>query len=166
MKEEIGLIRRMQKFDIENVLHIYSEGLQTKMATFETSIPSIEVWDKAHHKTLRFVAELDLKVVGWIALTQISSREVYRGVGEISIYISGSSRGMGVGTLLIEKMIQESENEGFWTLQSSIFTKNKPSIALHKKMGFRVVGTREKIAQLDGDWQDTMIMERRSKFIV
>ncbi|MGG0655406.1 N-acetyltransferase family protein [Rummeliibacillus pycnus] len=160
------MIRSMQEFDLENVLHIYSEGLQTKMATFETAIPSIEEWDKAHHKNLRFVAELDQKVVGWIALTQISSREVYRGVGEISIYISGSSRGMGIGTLLMEKMIQESENEGFWTLQSSVFKKNKSSIALHKKLEFRVVGTREKIAQLDGEWQDTIILERRSKFIV
>jgi len=88
----------MQEADLERVIQIYSEGLATKMATFETSVPSKKVWDKAHHKTLRFVAEVDKQIIGWVALSQVSARDVYRGVGEISIYIDTSARGKGIGT--------------------------------------------------------------------
>ena len=134
------LIRQLNESDLDQVLHIYEQGLATKCATFETIVPSKEVWHKKYHPTLRFVAEIDGNVVGWITLSQASSREVYRGVGEISVYISESARGKGVGTLLMKKMIQESEKEGFWTLESSIFAINKSSLALHEKMGFRIVG--------------------------
>ena len=160
------IIRQMQGSDLDSVLQIYGEGLETKCATFETSIPSRESWNKEHHLTLRYVAELESKVLGWVALSPVSTRYVYRGVGEISIYISISARGKGIGSLLMEKMIQESEKEGFWTLQTSVFAINESSLALHQKMGFRIVGTREEIAQRDGEWRDTVIMERRSKLIV
>lgn len=158
-------IRQMVETDLDQVLKIYGEGLATGCATFETNIPTKEVWDKKYHPKLRFVVEYEENVVGWITLSQVSSREVYRGVGEISVYISESARGKGVGTLLMETMIQESERAGFWTLESSIFAINKPSVALHERVGFRVVGTREKIAQRDGKWHDTIIMERRSRII-
>lgn len=156
----------MNESDLDQILHIYEQGLATKCATFETIVPSKEVWHKKYHPKLRFVAEVEGTVVGWITLSQVSSRDVYRGVGEISVYISESARGKGVGTLLMEKMIQESEKEGFWTLESSIFAINKSSLALHEKLGFRIVGTREKIAMRNGKWHDTIIMERRSENIV
>jgi len=159
-------IRQLVESDLDAVLSIYGEGLATKCATFETNIPSKEVWNKKYHPTLRFVAEIDGIVVGWITLSQVSIREVYRGVGEISVYISESARGKGVGTSLMKKMIEESEKEGYWTLESSIFAINKSSLALHEKMGFRIVGIRKKIAMRDGKWHDTIIMERRSKDIV
>ncbi|WP_346655525.1 GNAT family N-acetyltransferase [Lysinibacillus sphaericus] len=132
------------------------------MATFETIVPSAQVWDERHHATLRFVAEEHNKVVGWIAITPVSTRAVYSGVGEVSVYISSDSKGKGIATKLFKILIEESGKAGFWTLQSSVFAINTSSIQLHKKMGFRVVGTREKIAQLYGEWHDTIIMERRS----
>ncbi|MGW6382977.1 N-acetyltransferase family protein [Peribacillus butanolivorans] len=159
------MIRQMKLTDLDAVLTIYGEGLKTGCATLETTIPSKEKWNSSHHKTLRFVAETGEQVVGWVALSPISTRQAYSGVGEISIYVRSIYRGTGVASLLMGKMIEQSEKEGFWTLQSSIFAINKPSIKLHKKMGFRTVGTREKIAQLYGQWHDTVIMERRSENI-
>ena len=159
------IIRLMEEKDLQSVLQIYKEGLQTEIATFETEVPSIEVWEKGHHPTLRFVAEEEAGVIGWVAISPVSSREVYKGVGEVSVYVSGEVKGKGVATLLMEKMILESEKIGYWTLQSSISTENEASISLHKKVGFRVVGVREKIGKRDGRWQDTVLMERRSKII-
>jgi len=156
------LIRKMEHKDLKEVLNIYKEGIDTGMATFETNVPSEQVWDERHHAILRFVAEEHNKVIGWIALSPVSTRTVYSGVGEVSVYISNDSKGKGVASKLFRKLIEESENAGFWTLQSSIFAINTSSIQLHKKMGFRKVGTRERIAQLDGKWHDTIIMEKRS----
>ncbi|MGN4123432.1 N-acetyltransferase family protein [Lysinibacillus sphaericus] len=132
------------------------------MATFQTEIPSEQVWDEGHHATLRFVPEDHNSVVGWIGISPVSSRAVYSGVGEVSVYISNDSKGKGIASKLFKVLIEESEKAGFWTLQSSIFAINASSIRLHKKMGFRGVGTREKIAQLNGEWHDTVIMEKRS----
>nr|WP_106779588.1 GNAT family N-acetyltransferase [Lysinibacillus timonensis] len=158
-------IRQLIQSDLNEVLRIYEEGMETGCATFETKVPTKEIWDQKYHPTLRFVAEENGQVYGWISVSQVSRREVYKGVGEISIYINSTVRGMGVGTLLMQKMIEESENVGFWTLESSIFAINESSIALHKKR-FRIVGTREKIAKRKGKWYDTIIMERRSKLIM
>jgi len=151
----------MEKKDLQEVLKIYKEGIETGMATFETIVPSEQVWDERHHATMRFVAEEHNREVGWIAISPVSTRSVYSGVGEVSVYISSESKGKGIASKLFKVLIEESEKEGFWTLQSSIFTINSSSILLHKKMGFRIVGTREKIAQLDGIWHDTVLMERR-----
>ncbi|MEB2298872.1 GNAT family N-acetyltransferase [Lysinibacillus xylanilyticus] len=156
------LIRKMEHKDLKEVLNIYKEGIDTGMATFETNVPSEQVWDERHHAILRFVAEEHNKVIGWIALSPVSTRTVYSGVGEVSVYISNDSKGKGIASKLFRKLIEQSENAGFWTLQSSIFAINTSSIQLHKKMGFRKVGTRERIAQLDGKWHDTIIMEKRS----
>lgn len=156
-------IRKMEQKDLLEVLKIYQEGINTGMATFETNVPSEQVWNEKHHATLRFVAEEHNKVVGWIAISPVSTRIVYSGVGEVSIYILSDSKGKGIASKLFEILIEESEKAGFWTLQSSIFAINTSSIQLHKKMGFRIVGTREKIAQLHGKWHDTVIMEKRNR---
>ncbi len=156
------IIRKMEQKDLKAVLGIYKEGIETGMATFQTEVPSEQVWEEGHHATLRFVAEDHNSVVGWIGISPVSSRAVYSGVGEVSVYISNDSKGKGIASKLFKVLIEESEKEGFWTLQSSIFAINTSSIQLHKKMGFRVVGTREKIAQLHRKWHDTVIMEKRS----
>ncbi|MCK1989823.1 N-acetyltransferase family protein [Lysinibacillus fusiformis] len=155
------VIRKMEKKDLIEVLKIYKEGIETGMATFETIVPSEQVWDERHHATLRFVAEKHYRVVGCIGISPVSTRAVYSGVGEVSVYISSDSKGKGIASKLFKILIEESEKVGFWTLQSSIFAINTSSIQLHKKMGFRVVGIREKIAHLHGKWHDTVIMERR-----
>ncbi|MBL3730702.1 N-acetyltransferase [Lysinibacillus sp. HST-98] len=156
------IIRKMENKDLQEILKIYKEGIETGMATFQTEVPSEQVWDEGHHSTLRFVAENHNKVVGWIGISPVSTRAVYSGVGEVSVYISSDHKGKGIASELFKVLIEESEKAGFWTLQSSIFAINTSSIQLHKKMGFRVVGTREKIAQLHGKWHDTIIMEKRS----
>lgn len=156
------ITRKMEKKDLQEVLKIYKEGIETGMATFQTKVPSEQVWDEGHHSTLRFIAEYHNIVVGWIGISPVSTRTVYSGVGEVSVYISSDHKGKGIASKLFKVLIEESEKAGFWTLQSSIFAINTSSIQLHKKMGFRVVGTREKIAQLHGKWHDTIIMEKRS----
>lgn len=155
------IIRKMEKKDLKEVLNIYKEGIETGMATFETIVPNEQVWDDRHHEALRFVVEEHNRVVGWISISPVSTRAVYSGVGEVSVYISSDHKGKGIASKLFKILIEESEKVGFWTLQSSIFAINTSSIQLHKKMGFRVVGIREKIAQLNGKWHDTVIMERR-----
>jgi phosphinothricin acetyltransferase len=156
----------MREEDWEAVAEIYKEGIDTGIATFQSEVPAYEAWNGAHLKACRFVAEADQKVVGWTALTPTSSRCVYAGVAEVSIYIRGEYRGNKIGEKLLEVLIAEAEKEGYWTLQSGIFEINKASIALHKKTGFRLVGYREKIARdHNGEWQNTVLMERRSTVI-
>ncbi len=103
------------------------------------------------------------EVLGWAALSKVSSRCVYGGVAEVSLYVGSRFRGQGVGRALLERLIVESENEGYWTLQSGIFPENQASIALHEKAGFRKIGIRERIGRRDGEWKDNLLMERRSK---
>lgn len=159
-------IREMKDTDWEAVGAIYREGIETNIATFQTEVPTFEVWDKSHIKPCRFVAEEDGQVVGWVALTAVSSRCVYAGVAEVSIYIKSDCRGRGIGEKLLRHVIEASEKEGFWTLQSGIIEKNIGSIALHKKAGFRMIGYRERVAKdANGEWQNTVLMERRSPLI-
>ena len=159
-------IREMRPEDWEVVAAIYKEGIDTKISTFQSTVPTYEEWDKSHIKTCRLVAEEDGKVVGWAALSAYSSRCVYSGVAEVSIYIKADSRGKQIGEKLLLELITQSEKEGIWTLQSGIIEINKASIALHKKTGFRMVGYREKIAKdHNGVWQNTVLMERRSAVI-
>ncbi len=159
-------IRSMQKEDWEAVASIYKEGIETKVATFQLEVPTYEAWDQAHMKTCRIVAVEDDEVVGWTALTPYSSRCVYAGVAEVSVYIRGDHRGKHIGEKLLDELIKKAEEEGIWTLQSGIFEINKASIALHKKVGFRMVGFREKIAKdHNGFWQNTVLMERRSSVV-
>lgn len=148
--------------DQERVLEIYAEGIATGDATFETEVPGWEAWDRSHLAACRLVAEEDGRVVGWAALSPVSDRCVYGGVAEVSVYVGAGARGRGVGTGLLEALVESSEGEGIWTLQAGIFPENEGSVDLHRRCGFRVVGRREKLGKLGGRWRDVLLMERRS----
>jgi len=148
-----------------SVKAIYESGLATGNASFQTSAPSWEEWDAAHLKHSRLVSILNNQVVGWAALTPVSGRCVYAGVAEVSVYVHPDSRGLGIGEDLLQELIIESEKNGIWTLQAGIFPENIPSLRIHEKTGFRQVGFREKIGQMNGKWRDTVLLERRSKTI-
>ena len=160
-------VRPMVQSDLNRVIEIYSEGIATGNATFQTSAPSITDWDSAHLIDHRYVAVAsDGTICGWIALSPTSSRCVYKGVCEVSIYIGQNYQGYGIGTTLMEMVIKSSEATGIWTLYSAIISTNIGSLSLHKKCGFREIGYRERIAKdKNGKWQDTILMERRSHVV-
>jgi phosphinothricin acetyltransferase len=153
----------MTPADWPDVSRIYAEGMATRNATFETQLPAWEKWDASHLPTCRLVARTGDGIVGWAALSPVSSRHVYRGVCEVSVYVAEGARGMGIGRELLQAVIEASEKDGRWTLQASVFPENAATIALHSGCGFRVLGRRERVAQLDGVWRDTLILERRSR---
>ncbi len=155
-------INNLQQIHWEQVKEIYEEGLATGIATFQTEAPKWEEWDAGHIANCRFIAILDNKVVGWTALSPFSSRAAYSGVAEVSIYVRSEYKGKGIGKVLLNTLIKESEKSGFWTLQASIFQENKGSIHLHKQAGFREVGVRERISKLNGIWRNVILFERRS----
>ena len=144
------------------VVAIYLQGIATGIATFQTEATEWEAWDKGHLPDCRIAAFEGSQMAGWAALSPVSSRCVYAGVAEVSIYIAEHFRGKGIGKYLLLKLIEESEAAGLWTLQSGIFSDNTASIKLHEQCGFRVIGYREKIGKKDGVWKDNIIMERRS----
>jgi phosphinothricin acetyltransferase len=152
----------MRATDWRAVRAIYLEGIATGNATFETAAPDWDQWDRAHHRFARLVARRDDEVVGWAALSPVSSRPVYAGVAEVSIYVGQSARGGGVGFGLLNRLIVEAERNGIWTLQAGILPENEASLALHRRCGFREVGRRERIGKLHGEWRDVVILERRS----
>lgn len=158
-------IRSLRAEDWESVRHIYAEGISTGHATLETRAPSWEDWDYGHAPAPRLVAQVGSEVVGWAALSMVSSRAVYRGVAEVSVYVSASSRGQGVGRALLDALVAASEGLGYWTLQASVFPENAASLALHRRSGFREVGRRERIGLRDGLWRDTILLERRSQVV-
>jgi L-amino acid N-acyltransferase YncA len=147
------------------VSRIYAEGIATGNATFEQSVPNWTEWDARHLSSCRLIASRAEEVLGWAALSRVSTREVYSGVAEVSVYVAGSARGHGVGAALLAALIAESERNGIWTLQAGIFAENKASIRLHERAGFRVVGRRERIGCLHDKWRDTVLMERRSQVV-
>ena len=149
--------------DSTRVLEIFKMGLDTRNATFETNVPSWIDWDSKHLNHSRFVYLESDKVLGWIALSPVSTRKVYEGVVEVSVYIDTNILGKSIGSKLMEKVIISSEMHGIWTLYSSVFPENVATLKLHDRFGFRVIGTREKIAKLDNKWRDTVLLERRSK---
>lgn len=153
----------MQAGDWEAVRRIYLEGIATGDATFETDAPTWEEWDRRHRPDCRQVACNQGEVVGWAALSPYSSRHVYRGVAEESVYVASTARGLGVGKALLEALVVASEQAGVWTLQAGIFPENTASLAVHRACGFRAVGRRERIGQMDGVWRDVMLLERRSR---
>ena len=157
------MIRPITSTDSKEVLEIYEYGLEGRNATFETRVPTWEEWNNKFHSHSRLAFIKDHKVVGWAGITPFSSREVYRGVAEVSIYVHPDHSGKGIGHRLMEALIQSSEKNGIWTLFSSVFPENQATISLHIKSGFRLMGRRERIAKLDGIWRDTLIFERRSK---
>ena len=157
------MIREIKESDHSRILEIYQMGIDTKNATFETQAPSWSDWDAKHHTHSRFVYEENNKVLGWAALTPVSARKVYEGIAEVSIYIDTEFLGKGIGSKLMEKAIHSSEDHGIWCIYSSVFPENTATVKLHEKNGFRVIGTRERIARLDNKWRDTLILERRSQ---
>jgi phosphinothricin acetyltransferase len=149
----------------EAVKKIYEEGIATGNATFQTTAPTWEEWDAAHSVKPRLIAIENDEISGWAAITPVSGRCVYAGVGEVSVYVSAAVRGKGVGKKLLQALIEESEKENFWTLQAGIFPENISSLAIHEACGFRVIGTRERIGKMNGAWRDTVLLERRSTTI-
>lgn len=149
----------------DTVKTIYEEGIATGNATFQTTAPSWEEWDAAHNKKPRLVAIENDTILGWAAITPVSGRCVYAGVGEVSVYVSAAARGKGVGKQLLQALITESEKENLWTLQAGVFPENLASLAIHQACGFRIVGTREKIGKMNGVWRDTVLLEKRSTHV-
>lgn len=145
------------------VKDIYEEGIRTGNATFQQSAPGWDEWNNSHLSHSRIVALVDKEVSGWAALTPVSGRCVYAGVGEVSVYVAEKFRGQRIGNALLGELVKQSESNNIWTLQAGIFPENKSSIRIHEANGFRVVGYREKIGQMNGLWRDTVLLERRSK---
>ena len=151
----------MTRADWSEVEAIYAAGIATGDATFETEPPSWKEFDRGHLRHVRLVAIEDDAVAGWAALAATSTRACYSGVVEHSVYVAEPARGRGVGRALLEYLVAAADEAGSWTIQTSIFPENTASLALHEKVGFRVVGRRERIAQLHGVWRDTVLLERR-----
>jgi phosphinothricin acetyltransferase len=154
-------VRTMTPEDWAAVEVIYAEGIATRQATFETETPTWAAFDAGRMREHRLVAVDESRVVGWAALSPTSTRDCYSGVAEHSVYVSTEARGKGVGRVLMEALLRSADGGGIWTIQTSVFPENNASIALHERVGFRVVGRRERIAQLDGQWRDTILLERR-----
>ena len=149
----------------EAVKTIYEEGIATGNATFQSVAPTWKEWDESHVANSRLIAIENNEVLGWAALTAVSGRCVYAGVGEVSVYVSANARGKGVGKLLLQALIDESEKNNFWTLQAGIFPENIASKKIHETCGFRIIGKREKIGKMNHVWRDTLLLERRSKVV-
>lgn len=155
----------MSESDWPQVADIYCQGLTTRMATFETEVPDWSDWDEAHLAEPRLIARSGDEIVGWAALGRVSTRPVYSGVAEVSVYVAEGSRERGLGRALLAALVSAADRAGIWTLQASIFPENEASIALHERLGFRSVGRRERIARLDDVWRDVILMERRSSVV-
>ena len=158
-------IHSMKEADWAQVKSIYLEGIATGVATFETEAPTREQWNASHFSPARLVAYQGDELVGWAALSPVSQRCVYGGVAEVSVYVARSARHSGVGRKLLCALIDESEQNGIWTLQAGMFPENTGSLALHRSCGFREVGRRERIGRLNGVWRDTILLERRSNLV-
>ena len=158
-------IELLRSTDWPEVEAIYAEGIATGQATFETRPPSWEQWDAAHLQVGRLIARENGRIMGWAALSPVSSRPCYAGVAEFSLYVAADARNRGIGRELLEALIQASEQAGIWTLQGSTFPENSASLALQAGCGFRIVGRREHIARLGNVWRDTILTERRSRCI-
>jgi phosphinothricin acetyltransferase len=159
-------IRGLRPGDWPEVARIYAHGIATRNATFETAVPSWEAFDAARLSEHRFVAERDGRVVGWVAASPVSARAVYAGVVEHSVYVDRAEQGRGIGRLLLERLVASTEAAGIWTIQSGVFPENEPSLRLHERVGFVVVGRRDRLARLDGVWRDVLFLERRSPVVV
>jgi phosphinothricin acetyltransferase len=151
--------------DWASVRAIYLDGIASGQATFETEAPTWDEWDAAHLPFARLAARYAGRLVGWAALSTASRRRCYAGVAEVSVYVATAERGRGVGRRLLEAIIAESERHGIWTLQGATFATNEASLRLQRACGFREIGRRVRIAQLRGDWRDTILTERRSPVV-
>ena len=161
------IIRNMLETDFDQMMKIYEQSLEKGDVTFQTEKPTYDEWDNGHIKECRYVAEVNKNVVGYTMIAPTSKREAYKGVVELSIFADKEVIHQGIGFKLLNHLVKETEQKGYWTLYSAIFSVNIASIELHKKCGFRVIGYREKIAKdIFGNWADTTIMERRSSFML
>jgi len=158
-------IRQLEAADWDRVRAVYLEGIATGQATFETEAPSWEAWDAGHLQFARLVAVGNDELCGWAALSPVSKREAYAGVAEVSVYVGEKFRKQGIGFKLLQALINESEGQGIWTLQASVFPENTATVVLHKRCGFRELGRRERIGRLKGVWRDTILLERRSALV-
>jgi phosphinothricin acetyltransferase len=165
MDTEQFQFRAMETGDWLSVAAIYSQGIKNGHATFQQEAPPWDEWNAGHLEKCRIVAVKNEEIVGWAALSAVSGRCVYAGVAEVSVYVSDNCKGQQIGSRLLEKLIEESESAGFWTLQSGIFPENLANLHIHYKLGFRQVGYREKIGKMNGVWRDTVLLERRSKTV-
>jgi L-amino acid N-acyltransferase YncA len=151
--------------DWDEVRRIFLDGLATGDASFEVEAPSWEMWDQRHHRHSRLAARGNGRVVGWAALAPVSPRACYAGVAEVSLYVAADWRGKSVGKRLLEALVASSERHGIWTLQGAAFPENVASLRIQQACGFRVVGRRERVAQRDRVWRDTVLTERRSRIV-
>jgi len=158
-------IKTMLDSDWNSVKQIYQEGIATGNATFETEVPSWQEWNDSHLPQPRLVARSGSEIVGWAAVSPVSERCVYGGVAEVSVYVSTSEAGKGLGTLLLNQLIIDSESVGIWTLQAGMFPENKASLIIHEKCGFRTLGVRQNLGKMNGVWRDVVVMERRSDVV-
>jgi phosphinothricin acetyltransferase len=156
------IVDAMRPEDWPAVRRIYEQGIATGNATFETEAPDWAAWDESHMPDQRMVARMDGEVMGWVALAPVSRRPVYRGVAEVSVYVAEEARGKGIGRALLSGIVESSERTGIWTLQTGIFPENESSLRLHRALGFRPVGVRERIGRQRGVWRDVILLERRS----
>lgn len=163
MPENKITFRPMTRGDWPRVAAIFKEGIETHNATYDRDIPSWEQWNADHFPQCRIIVDVNGEIAGWAALLPISNRYVFRGVAELSIYLSCKFINRQIGRRLLAHIIDESEKAGFWMLQSGIFPENKASLRIHEKTGFRLVGRRERIGKMDGIWRDIVLLERRSK---
>jgi L-amino acid N-acyltransferase YncA len=159
-----SVIRELGPDDWPAVRAVYEDGIRSGDATFETEAPGWKEWDAAH-PSLRLVAERDSAIVGWAALSPASSRHCYRGVGEVSVYVAETARGAGVGRALLERLVERSEQAGYWTLTAGVFPENAASRRLHRACGFREMGVRERLGESGGVWRDVVLLERRSTLV-
>jgi phosphinothricin acetyltransferase len=157
----------MRPEDWPAVREVYEEGIAGGNATFEMYAPTWDAWNRARLRECRLVArsEEGATLLGWVALSPVSERAVYRGVAELSIYVAAAARGRGVGRALLERLIADSEEAGIWTLQAGVLAENQPSLALHRACGFREVGRRERIGRHGDRWRDVVLLERRSPVV-
>jgi L-amino acid N-acyltransferase YncA len=158
-------LRELRQEDWPAVREIFEQGIAGRNATFETEAPSWEAWDRSQLDGHRWVAVEHGRVVGWVAAHPVSSRPCYAGVVEHSVYVDSGAQGKGIGRALLERLFESTEQAGIWTIQTGVFPENEASLALHRKTGFRVVGTQERLGKLDGVWRDVVVLERRSKEI-
>ena len=157
------MIRLLEERDWPAVREIYEEGIRTGTATFELAAPAWGAWNRTHLEGHRLVALQESDVVGWAALSPVSERCVYAGVAEDSVYVAERARGRGVDKALLTRLVANADNNDIWTIQAGVFPENVASIALHEGCGFRVVGVRERIGQLHGQWRDVVLLERRRR---
>jgi L-amino acid N-acyltransferase YncA len=159
------MLRPMTPADADAVLAIYQAALDGGDASFETRAPDWPAFDAGRLPAHRWVAADGERVLGWVAVTRVSPRPVYAGVVEHSVYVDAAAQGRGVGRALLDRLIASTEAAGIWTIQSGVFPENGASLALHRRAGFRVIGTRERVGRHHGRWRDVLLLERRSPVV-